>query len=113
MRVRAFTKAALLLSTAFTAAACGGAAMAQQTDSNQPNKIEEVVVTATRQSQNINVVPLAVTAETQKNLDQQGVQTIGDLQGIVPGFRITDQEGSGNVKVAIRGIVQNIGAATT
>jgi iron complex outermembrane receptor protein len=113
MKGRSFSKAALLLSTAFTSLAFAGAALAQPASGGDSNKIEEVVVTATRQSQNINVVPLAVTAETQKNLDQQGVQTIGDLQGIVPGFRITDQEGSGNVKVAIRGIVQNIGAATT
>ncbi len=113
MKVRSFTKAALLFSTAFTSVAFGGAALAQEAGNGQPSQLEEVVVTATRQSQNVNLIPLAVTAQTQKNLDQQGVQTINGLQGIVPGFRITDQEGSGNVKIAIRGIVQNIGAATT
>ena len=113
MKGSAFHKATLLFSTALTSAALADAAAAQQAPPSNTNQIEEVVVTATRQSQSVNLVPLAVTAQTQKNLDQQGVQTINDLQGIVPGFRITDQEGSGNVKVAIRGIVQNIGAATT
>ena len=41
--------------------------------------LEEVVVTATRQSDTVNHVPLAVTAQTQRDLDQQGVQTIADL----------------------------------
>ncbi len=108
-----FNKATLLFSTALTSMAFAGAALAQQADNSQPSKLEEIVVTATRQSQNVNIVPLSVTAETQKNLDQQGVQRINDLQAIVPGFRITGQEGSGNVNIAIRGVVQTTGAATT
>jgi outer membrane receptor protein involved in Fe transport len=75
--------------------------------------LDEVVVTATRQSESVNRVPVAVTAQTQHNLDQQGVLTIADLQSLVPGLRITAQEGSGNSKIAIRGIRQTIGAATT
>ncbi|MGZ5984329.1 MAG: TonB-dependent receptor plug domain-containing protein, partial [Caulobacteraceae bacterium] len=112
MKTRSFKKAALLFSTALTSAAVAGAALAQPATAN-PNQIEEIVVTATRQSQNINVVPLSVTAQTQKNLDQQGVQRINDLAAIVPGFRISGQEGSGNVNIAIRGVVQTTGAATT
>ena len=112
MSGRSFGKAALLFSTALTSVAFGGAAWAQQTVGGSTG-VEEIVVTATRQSQNVNVVPLAVTAETQKNLDQQGVQRINDLAAIVPGFRISSQEGSGNVNIAIRGVVQTTGAATT
>jgi iron complex outermembrane receptor protein len=111
MKVHSFRKSSLMLSTAIATAAIAGGAMAQEAAGG--SRLEEVVVTATRQSQNVNIIPLAVTAQTQKNLDQQGVQTIADLQGIVPGFRITAQEGSGNVKVSIRGIRQTIGAATT
>jgi outer membrane receptor protein involved in Fe transport len=103
----------LLLSAAAIMAGFATGATAQAADSPDTRQVEEVVVTATRQSQNINRVPLAVTAQTQKNLDQQGVQTIADLQSLVPGLRITAQEGSGNSKVSIRGIRQTIGAATT
>jgi iron complex outermembrane receptor protein len=113
MKTVSFCRAMLLFSTALTSAAFAGAAFAQPAASADSGKLDEVVVTATRQAQNVNIVPLAVTAQTQKNLDQQGVRTIADLQSIVPGFRITAQEGSGNVKVAIRGIRQTIGAATT
>ena len=58
-------------------------------------------------------MPLAVTALTQKSLDQQGVQTFADLQAKVPGLRITGREASGNATVAIRGIRQQSGTSAT
>ena len=75
--------------------------------------LEEVVVTATRQSDTVNHVPLAVTAQTQRDLDQQGVQTIADLQTLVPGLRLSGREASGNATVAIRGIRQQSATAAT
>jgi iron complex outermembrane receptor protein len=113
MKTISLSKAALLFSTALTSAAFAGAALAQPATGADSSRLEEIVVTATRQSQSVNVIPLSVTAQTQKNLDQQGVQRINDLAAIVPGFRISGQEGSGNVNIAIRGVVQTTGAATT
>lgn len=77
------------------------------------DQLEEVVVTATRQSDSVNRVPLAVTAQTQQDLDQQGIQTIADLQTLVPGLRLTGQEASGNATIAIRGIRQQSATAAT
>jgi iron complex outermembrane receptor protein len=74
-------------------------------------QLEEVVVTATRQNDTVNRVPLSVTAETQKNLDQLGIRTITDLVGIVPALTLT-QTSPGVANVAIRGI-QNGGATNT
>jgi iron complex outermembrane receptor protein len=71
------------------------------------------VVTATRQSDTVNRVPLAVTAQTQLDLDQQGIQTIADLQTLVPGLRLTGREASGNATVAIRGISQQSATSAT
>jgi iron complex outermembrane receptor protein len=85
-----------------------GAAPAQSSDA-----LEEVVVTATRHSDPINRVPLSITAETQEALDQQGIQTIADLQATVPGLRLSGQEASGNATVAIRGISQQSGTSAT
>jgi len=112
MKMGSFKKTALMLSTALTSTALAGAALAQPAAANS-TQVDEVIVTSTRQSQNVNLVPLSVTAETQKSLDQQGVQRINDLAAIVPGFRISNQEASGNVNIAIRGVVQTTGAATT
>jgi outer membrane receptor protein involved in Fe transport len=75
--------------------------------------LEEVTITATRQTDTVNRVPLAVTALTQESLDQQGVQTLADLQAKVPGLRITGREASGNATVAIRGIRQQSGTSAT
>ncbi|HMA12743.1 MAG TPA: TonB-dependent receptor plug domain-containing protein, partial [Steroidobacteraceae bacterium] len=75
--------------------------------------LEEVVITATRQSDTVNRVALAVTAQTQRALDQQGIQTIADLQATVPGLRLSGREASGNVTVAIRGIRQQSATAAT
>jgi outer membrane receptor protein involved in Fe transport len=107
----------LLTTTAASAALVAGAAFAQEaapaqtTDSNQ---LQEVVVTATRQTSTVNRVPLSVTAATQRNLDQQGIRNITDLAATVPALQVTQSLGSGVGNFSIRGIVQSAaGAATT
>ncbi|MEO8316185.1 MAG: TonB-dependent receptor [Pseudomonadota bacterium] len=77
------------------------------------DELEEVTITSTRQIDTVNRVPLSVTAETQKALDQQGIQTISDLQAVVPGLRLSGREASGNVTVAIRGVRQQSATAAT
>lgn len=77
------------------------------------DELAEVVVTATRRDETVNRVPLAVTAQTQEDLDQQGIQTIADLQTVVPGLRLTGREASGNATIAIRGISQQSATSAT
>src|SRR6478609_5853286 len=95
----------LLMSAALAALASG--AQAQQSSST----LEEVVVTATRQTDTVNRVPLSITAVTQKSLDQQGIRSLNDLQRTVPSLSVADQAGTS--LITIRGIGSNIGAATT
>jgi iron complex outermembrane receptor protein len=95
------------------AAMAAGAAMAQPAAA-PGQTLEEVVVTATRQTNTVNRVALSVTAETQKSLDQQGIRTLSDLQSTVPALAVTQQLGSGVGNFSLRGIVQSsAGAATT
>ena len=68
-----------------------------------PGQLEEVVVTATRQSETVNRVPLAVTAVTQKSLDQQGISNVSDLQRIVPSLTVSSTGGVD--QFTIRGII--------
>ena len=75
--------------------------------------LEEITVTATRVSDSVNRVPLAVTAQTQRALDQQGIRTIADLEATVPSLRLSGQEGSGLATVSIRGIRQTSSTAAT
>jgi outer membrane receptor protein involved in Fe transport len=75
--------------------------------------LEEVTVTATRVTDTVNRVPLAITAQTQRALDQQGIRTIADLEATVPSLRLTGQEASGLATVSIRGIRQTSSTAAT
>ena len=94
----------LLLTTAVGAALTGTAlAQAQDAGGNQ-NQLQEVVVTATRQADTVNRVPLAISAQTSKDLDQQGVRTVRDLTNIVPSLQTTQSLASGASQFSIRGI---------
>jgi len=106
------SRTGLLLTTALSAAMIASAAFAQAPAAD--NALEEVVVTATRQADTVNRVPLSVSAQTQRTLDQQGIRNISDLQATVPALQMTQQLGSGVGNFSIRGIVQSAaGAATT
>jgi len=74
--------------------------------------LEEVVVTATRQTSTVNKVALSISAVTQQTLDQQGVKNASDLARVVPGvgFRTTTDH---IASIAIRGIASAAGAKTT
>ncbi len=66
--------------------------------------IEEIIVTATKRAENVQDVPLAVTALT-KELQQPTVRTLVDLNGYAPNVRIDrDPSRSGGASITIRGI---------
>jgi len=71
------------------------------------HQLEEVVVTARRSAEKLQVAPVSVTAFTSAKLDQQNIQNPVGLQGLVPALTIS--QGSGyatGLNVAIRGIIQ-------
>ncbi len=117
MQFNTVRRSALLFGVAVAALSAASAAYAQVAENPQTGSdsaaLEEVVVTATRQADTVNRVPLAVSAQTQRNLDQRGIRTIADLQSTVPGLRLTATEGSGVATISIRGVRQQLGAATT
>ena len=100
----------LLITTTLTSTLFAGAALAQTASAGENNgaqnnnQLEEVVVTATRQADTVNRVPLAVTAQTQRNLDQQGIRTVRDLTNLVPSLQTTQSLASGASQFSIRGI---------
>ncbi len=74
-------------------------------------ELEEVVVTATRRSENIQDVPIAVTAVTAAQLESKGINDVAKLSAIAPNVTLdagTPFSGSDTVLAAyIRGIGQN------
>jgi iron complex outermembrane recepter protein len=74
-------------------------------------ELEEVTVTATRRSENIQDVPIAVTAITAQQLESKGINDVAKLSAIAPNVTLdagTPFSGSDTVLAAyIRGIGQN------
>ncbi len=66
-------------------------------------KLDEVVVTAQRRSENLQKTPLTVSAVTGDKLESQGIKTVVDLSSQVPALQITSS-GSGAAQVFLRGI---------
>jgi iron complex outermembrane recepter protein len=78
--------------------------------------LQEITVTATRRSEEINKVPVNVTAYTPQLMDDQGVRQIDDLARLTPDLQFTHTSGAaGNnsSNIAIRGVFSDVGAATT
>jgi iron complex outermembrane recepter protein len=73
--------------------------------------LEEIVVTATKRSENIQTTPIAVQAFTGRQLDDINAEGISDWSALVPGL-VTQNNGSdGDQRYVIRG-VNSAGAGT-
>jgi len=75
MTRKSHVRAALFVGVAASALAASQAFA--QGSGGQP--LEEVVVTATRQTDTVNRVPLSIAAVTQQTIDQQGLKQATDL----------------------------------
>jgi iron complex outermembrane receptor protein len=73
--------------------------------------LEEIIVTATRQEQNLQAVPVAITALSQKQLNEQSIYDVWELDRAVPGLTVVADSGNGNrANFAIRGRGLDYGA---
>ncbi|HVW68983.1 MAG TPA: TonB-dependent receptor [Steroidobacteraceae bacterium] len=89
----------------------------QQSSGESAPALEEIVVTATRREENIQDVPVSITAFTQEQMDLQGVRQVDDIARLTPGLQFTrGNQGFGSSlssSISIRGVSSTIGAATT
>jgi iron complex outermembrane recepter protein len=100
---RIFVKLVALGGAAFVA----GPVAAQQAQpqpgtSNAEVGIEEIVVTAQKRSENMQSVPLAITALSGENLAERNITDVGDLAASVPNMTFGDFGGS--ARISIRGV---------
>src|SRR4051812_29667454 len=82
------TLRAALLSGVASFAACTAAAAADAPAPDGGNRVEEIVVTARRQEENLQRTPVAVTATTGATLERQQINRVDQLQNIAPGLVI-------------------------
>jgi outer membrane receptor protein involved in Fe transport len=90
----------------------GSASTKASDGSDEEARLEEIVVTATRQARLLSSVPISASAFSRKSLDAQDVKQIDDIAMITPGVTFT-RGNSGSTQIAIRGISSDSGASTT
>lgn len=96
--------AGLMACSAFTAPA-----MAQDNEQQAlpapPPDDRVIIVTATRRAQDVQDIPIAVTAVSPQQLENQGVDGIQEVTSVAPSFSSSQaQTSSGSVVLRIRGI---------
>lgn len=96
------TRGGLLLSAAMAALIAPTAALAQA--ANQGVAIEEVVVTAQKRAENVQDVPISVTAFSGETLKAAGVQDMRDLRRITPSLYLATSSNTSNTRIMLRGI---------
>jgi iron complex outermembrane recepter protein len=77
-------------------------AMAQEAPEGDEGGIAEIIVTAQRRDENLQSVPLSVSAFNAEQLKKQGTNDISRLEGIVPGF--TFGRSGTDARPAMRGV---------
>src|SRR6185437_8760183 len=83
-------------------------------DDQESDSLAEIVVTATKRADPLSKVPISVVALTRDAMDSQGVRNIQDIVSQTPGVDIGRSPGNGpGIRIAIRGIDSDAGAATT
>lgn len=68
--------------------------------------IDEIVVTAQKREQNLQDVPLAITAVTDDTLRANNVTNFVGLSNLTPGLTVSPAEGGDRVTLSIRGVGQ-------
>ena len=101
-------KAGVLVSIAIVTALSGAAATAQEST----DALAEVIVTARKQSESLQDVPLSVLAVSGEDLEKARITSIGDIANAVPGLQYNIGTAS-DAEIFLRGIgsdVQSAGA---
>jgi iron complex outermembrane receptor protein len=97
-----------LLSGLMAAGSAGAQDISNTGGAADSGALQEVVVTARRFSEDLQNVPIAVTALSAATLQTQDVTNLQDLNSFVPNFKISaDRATSSTINVYIRGVGQS------
>lgn len=102
---------AKMLSTASAAALGMGAfaapSFAQEAEADTSVGLEEIIVTARKVAENLQDVPVAVTAFTGDDLAKQNIQKVENIANFTPGLRMVQGQSTPTaLNIALRGQVQ-------
>ena len=94
MNTRSGRSAALTLAACAAACNAAWAAAPDAPAAGQQAELPAVIVTAQRRSENLQAVPISVTAVSGKALEDAGYQSVTDLQYLVPGLQYDPTQGA-------------------
>ena len=96
-------RATAVVASVFAVYAPPGTTWAEDADTPS-TEIEEILVTARRQTESSQIVPIAITSIDQQALERQSIKTLTDLQLIVPSAYVSQYaHGSGQQFFSLRG----------
>jgi len=75
--------------------------------------IEEIVVSARKRSENLQDVPIAISAIGEDAIASAGIERAGDYVGLVPNVTLVDTANVGDTQLSIRGVVSTRDAEST
>ncbi len=75
--------------------------------------VEEVVVTARKRTENLQDVPIAISAIDQATIERAGIERAGDFISLIPNVTLVDSGNVGDTQVSIRGVVSTRDAEST
>ncbi|WP_031298874.1 TonB-dependent receptor [Sphingobium lactosutens] len=104
--VLASSVAAICLLTPFTAFAQEAAVEAETQNSS-----EDIIVTAQRRAENVQDVPISITALNNTMLKNSNIVTIYDLPRVAPSLRVDTGIGATRARVIVRGVGSQGGTA--
>ena len=97
-----FDKTSLLALATMMAAGLPSQVMAQEAEAAEDSDSGIIVVTARNREENIQSVPLAITAFSEEDIARQSIQELDDVARFTPGFSFEDFSG-GFAQPTIRG----------
>ncbi|MEM6544505.1 MAG: TonB-dependent receptor [Pseudomonadota bacterium] len=80
---------------------------------NEGLSIEEVVVIARKRSENLQEVPIAISAIGEDAIQRAGIERAADYVGLIPNVTLVDTANVGDTQLSIRGIVSTRDAEST
>ncbi len=104
---------ALVLLNAMAVGAVAQEKMAAGATGRDPSRLslEEIVVTATRRSVNVQDLAMSVRALSYRQLQEIGADDFADYVNLVPGLNYSER-GPGESRIIIRGVASNTGVST-
>ncbi|MDQ0466887.1 outer membrane receptor protein involved in Fe transport [Caulobacter ginsengisoli] len=96
---------ALLISVSGLAALAGGVGMARAAETDaEPTMLSDVIVTARKREENIQNIPVAVSALSGKQLERQSLKSIEDISASMPQLTVSRGSSGSGATISVRGI---------